>query len=734
MNPDMIHSLNSLRILSVDMINQAGSGHPGTALGAAPIIYSLYANHLKVNPLDPNWINRDRFVLSAGHGSALLYATLFMAGYDISIDDLVNFRRLNSKTPGHPELGKTPGVEVSTGPLGQGVANAVGMAIAEKYLRTLANDALPKQKLIDYYTYCLCGDGDLMEGVATEAAAIAGNLALDHLIILYDSNEVTLDGKIELSSSEDMIKKYMAMGFEVDFVQEGNDVREIDKAIERAKVNKKPTLIEIRTTIGRGSINEGKSIVHGKPLTKDDISNLRKKYKIETGPMEITENAVKYMRYSIANRVNSQYTEWHKYLKELKKVNNDSLKNLINFLENKDINAAINSNKFKIQNDYNEELRESNSKMLNILSERTKFFIGGSADVGSSTHTHLYKEIEMSKKYPAGRNIYFGVREHAMGAILNGMALSGLKVFGSCFLSFADYLLPALRMSCMMRLPVTYIFTHDSVRVGQDGPTHQPIEQLTYLRNIPNMVEFRPCDINEVIGAWDYITHNNEPTCVVLAKDEAHILAGTNGEEVKKGAYILRREKTKLDAVLVSSGIDITTIYLISEELRAKGIDTRVVSMPSMTLFKRQPKSYRESILPSNAKIISVEAGSTMCWNYFTKYTIGIDQFGISAVKDDVLNAVNFDYETILEKVEKYINGIEDEEASVVEETPIQEQPSTNENTESLEVVPTNNMEPTVTELQPNTQEVQVPVVEAQPVTQEVQVQVPTPPEVPPTQ
>ena len=661
MNPDMIHSLNSLRILSVDMINQAGSGHPGVALGAAPIIFSLYANHLKANPLDPNWINRDRFVLSCGHASALLYATLFMSGYELTIDDLVNFRRLDSKTPGNPELGKTPGVEVTTGSLGQGVANAVGMAIAEKYLRAMANEAVPKQKLIDYYVYCLASDGDLMEGIATEAAAVAGNLALDHLIILYDSNEVTADGKIGLSSNENMVRKYIAMGFEVDFVQEGNDVREIDKAIERAKYNKKPTLIEIRTTIGRGSMNEGKNIVHGKPLTNDDIVNLRKKYKINTGTMEITENAVKFLRYSIATRVNSSYTEWFKYLKELKKNNSSNVQNLINFLETKSINASIDSDKFRIQNDYNEELRESNSKMLNILSERTKFFLGGSADAASTTHTRLYKEIEMSRKYPTGRNIYFGSREQAMGAILNGMSLSGLKVFGSCYLSFADYLVPSLRMSCMMKLPVTYIFTHDSISVGQDGPTYQPIEQLTYLRNIPNLVEFRPCDINEVIGTWDYITHHNdEPTAIILSNNEAHILAGTNGKSVQMGAYILRKEKEKLDAILVSTGIDITTTYLISEELRAKGIDTRIVSMPSMTLFKRQSKEYQEQILPSSAKIISVESGSTMSWNYFTKNTIGINTFGISGEPSNVIEKMHFDYETILRKIENYINDIYD--------------------------------------------------------------------------
>ncbi len=655
MNPDLLHSLNSLRVLSVDMINQAGTGHPGIALGAAPILYALYANSLKINPRDPNWVNRDRFVMSAGHGSALLYATLFMAGFDISIDDLVNFRRLDSKTPGHPELGTTPGVEISTGSLGQGVANAVGMAIAEKYLRTIAADSLPKQKLIDYYTYVLASDGDLMEGVAEEAASIAGNLALDHLIILYDSNDVTVDGELKLSSSDDIIKKYLAMGFEVDYVKEGNEVTEISKAIERAKYNKKPTLIEIKTTIGRGSLNEGRSVVHGKPLSYDDIQNIRKKYKITTGPMEITENAVKYMRYSIANRINNEYTNWQSLYKQAKISSGEDIKKLIQFIETKSIGAEINSENFRIQNDYNEELRESNSKMLNILAERTKFFLGGSADISSSTHTKLYKEIEMSKKYPAGRNIYFGVREHAMGAILNGMSLSGLKVFGSCFLAFADYLMPALRMSCFMRLPVTYIFTHDSVSIGSDVPTHQPIEQLANIRNIPNLIDFRPCDINEVIGAWEYITHNSVPAAIFLSKDEAHILAGTNGKNVALGAYILRSEKTKLDAILLSTGTEVTTTYLISEELRAKGIDTRVVSMPSMNLFKKQPKEYQEKVLPKNAKIISIEAGSTMCWNYFTKYTIGINEFGYSGSKQDVLEKLHFSYEDILSKVEEYI-------------------------------------------------------------------------------
>ena len=659
MNPDLVHSLNSLRTLSIDMISQANSGHPGICLGAAPIIYSIYANHLKVNPVDPKWINRDRFVMSCGHGSALLYATLFMAGYDISIDDLVNFRRLGSKTPGHPEYGVTPGVEVSTGPLGQGFANAVGMAIAERYLAALFEDKIPKQKVVDYYVYCLASEGDLMEGVALEAAAVAGNLGLDRLIVLYDSNDVTLDGDLKLaSSSDDIIKKYIAMGWEVDYVQEGNDTREIDKAIVRAKYNKKPTLIEVKTVLGRGSINEGNHIVHGKPLTRDDIAQLKKKLNITTNHMEITENAVKYLRLSIANRINTPYNEWQKYFKNIKKDANAELTKLINFIEKQDIGMTFTSKSFKIQNDYMEELRESNSKLMNIISDRTKFFLGGSADLSSSCHTNLYKEIEMSKKYPAGKNIYFGVREHAMGAILNGMALSGLRVYGSTFLVFSDYLKPAMRMSAMMNLPVTYVLTHDSIGIGQDGPTHQPIEQLTMIRSIPRLVDFRPCDINEVVGCWDYIINNKRPAAIVLSKDEAHILSGTSGENTMKGAYVIRKEKEKIDAIVVATGLEVTTALLISEELKHKGIDLRIVSMPSMQLFLEQEEGYRKEVIPEGFKVITLEAGSTMPWYRFTKpeYTIGVNDFGFSGTKDEVLEKMGFDYESILKKIEEIVN------------------------------------------------------------------------------
>lgn len=656
MNPDLTHSLNSLRILSIDMISYAKSGHPGICLGAAPIIYSLYANHLRINPQNPNWINRDRFVLSAAHGSALLYATLFMAGYDVSIDDLVEFRKIGSKTPGHPELGKTPGVDVTTGPLGQGFATAVGMAMAERYLSAQLHEKVPKQKLIDYYVYCLVSDGDIMEGIFNEAASIAGTMGLSNLIVLYDSNGTTVDGPLSDTHTEDTIKKLLTMGWEVDYVPEGNDVREIDKAIERAKYNKKPTLIEIKTVIGRGSQHEGKSIIHGKPLTKEDIANLRKTLSIHTNTLEITENAVNYMRKSISHRLNDYYKEWNTIYQEMKNMatTDEDVAKIMTFLETKEDGLTFNCNNFKIQNDYLEELRESNSKMMNIISERSEYFLGGSADLATSCNTNLYKEVTMSKRVPLGRNIAFGLREHAMGAILNGFSLSGFRTFGSTFLAFADYLKPSIRMSALMNLPVTYIFTHDSVYIGEDGPTHQPIEQLTMLRSTPNLVVLRPADINEVIGCWDYIISSKRPTALILSRSEAHILAGTSGAGVKTGAYIVKKETARIDAVIVSTGIDFTTAYLVSEELRKAGYDLRLISMPSMELFLEQPQEVQDALIPPTAKVFTIEAGSTLCWYRIASRgcAIGIDTFGTSGQKDQVLNKLGFDFNSILQTVQ----------------------------------------------------------------------------------
>ncbi len=657
MNPDLVHSLNSLKCLSIDMISYAKGGNPGIALGAAPIIFDLFTNHLRIKPDDPKWANRDRFVMSAGHGSALLYAMMFMAGYDISIDDLVDYRKLDSKTPAYPEYGKTPGIEATTGPSGQGFANAVGMAIAGKYTAELLEQQMPKQRLIDYYVYCLVSDGDILEGITQEAASLAGTLGLGNLIVLYDSNATTSDGELKLSSTESTIQKFIHMGWEVDYVSEGNDVREIDKAIDRAKMNRKPTLIEIQTTIGKGSQHEGKSLIHAKPLTKEDITYLKKSLNITTNTLEITENAVKYARQAIANRVNTYYNSWNSAYNEALKINNDDIKNLLTFIKDGTTNINFNSNAFKIPGDYSEELRESNSKMLNILSDRSKFFLGGSCDLASFCHTSLYKEIEMSRRNRTGKNMQFGLREHAMAGVLNGLALCGFRPFGSTFLVYADYMKPAIRMTAMMNLPVTYVFTYDSPSIGEEGPTVAPVEQLTMLRSIPNLTVFRPADINEVIGCWDYIVNNKKTTAIVLSKDEAHIMEGTSAEETKKGAYIVKKEVERIDAVVVSTGIDFTNAYLATEELRSKGKDIRIVSMPSMDIFLSQPKEYRDSIIPPNTKVITIEGGSTAMWYRFASpdCAIGIDTFSYSGEPEEVLKKLGFDYESIVKKIEEKI-------------------------------------------------------------------------------
>jgi len=657
MNPDSTHSLNSLRVLSVDMISYSKSGYPGISLGAAPILFTLYTKFMKIKPSDPLWPNRDRFVLSAAHGSALLYAMLFMAGYDITIDDLVEYRKTGSKTPAMPEYKKTPGIDATTGPLGQGLATAVGMAMAEKYLASLVEEEVPKQKIVDYYTYCLVSDGDLMEGIADEAASLAGTLCLSKLIVLYDSNDITVDGSKSNADTENILSKYQAMGWEVDYVAEGNDSRKIEESIARAKQNRKPTIIEIKTTIGRGAPQQGRNIIHGKPLSREDLIHVRKVYNISTNTMEVTEKAVKYVKKAISDRCDSSYKNWQNLFKSTKKGASENLTKVLNLIETGNCEIPFSSGLFRLQNDYNEELRESNSKMLNIISDRSRFFLGGSADLASSCHTNLFKEVEMSRRNKNGKNIYFGLRENAMGAIMNGMALSGLRVFGSTYLIFADYLKPSLRMSAIMDLPVIYIFTHDSPILGEDGPTSQPIEQLAMLRTIPNLIVFRPADINEVIGVWDYTLKSKKPTAIVLSKDEAHILAGTSSDKVAQGAYIVRGETNRLDGVIVSTGTDFTTSYLISEELRAKGYDLRVVSMPSVNLFLQQPIEYQNAVLPPNAKIFTVEASSTMPWYRFASKNcaIGIDTFGTNGSKEDITKKLQYDYETILAKIEQQL-------------------------------------------------------------------------------
>lgn len=631
--------VNNIKSLGIDMIDCANNGHPGIVLGAANIIYTLYAKHMNINVEDPTWENRDRFVLSAGHGSALLYATLYMAGFDLTIDDLKRFRHIHSKTPGHPEYGMTMGVDMSTGPLGQGIASAVGMALAgkishEKYRLPKKSKLGKEQSLFDYHVYVLCGDGDLMEGISYEATSLAGSLKLNNLIVLYDSNNVSLDGKTENTFTENVIERFKALNWNTILVN-NNTISSIDKAIMEAKESDRPTLIEIKTIIGEGSINENSNKVHGKPLDKDDITKLKLKLKIDPTEFYVDMVAKENFSKQIKERSLKKYELFNRLVKEL-----DYHKTEVN----------LNLNDLSFSLDLLEELRTTNGKIMLEIAKRIPNFIGGSADVGSSTKAVLPNDLNNF----VGNNIYFGVREHAMGAVLNGLALNGYYSFGSTFLVFSDYLKPAIRMTALMNLPVTYIFTHDSVNIGQDGPSHQPIEQLVALRSIPNMLVFRPADAEEIVGCWEYIINNKKPSCLVLSRNKIPMNKLTDRRLVAKGGYIVRREND-LYAIIICTGSEVNLGIKIADYLYEEySLDVRVVSMPSKELFLKQPKEYQEEILPKGVRTIVIEAGSKYGWEgfvYSDKYLITLDRFGYSGTKEEVLKEMNFDYDQILQKI-----------------------------------------------------------------------------------
>lgn len=650
-------ALNSIKILALDMINKAGSGHSGIVLGAAPILYALYKEQIDVIPSNPNWINRDRFVMSAGHGSALLYSMLYHMGYNIDLEELKHFREISSLTPGHPEVKVTPGVDVSTGPLGQGVGMAVGIALAERYLNAIVNIEDKNSSLIDYYTYCLCGDGDLMEGISYEALSFASTQNLNKLILLYDKNNVSLDSDTKKTFTEDIEIRFEALDFNIINVKNGSDYKEISKAIKSAKKSDRPSIIICNTVIGKDSKLEGTNAVHGKPLDNEDLMNIRSKYKMTTEPFEMKREVLDYLQNYINKRVSKKYLEWQEEYTNIKEENSN-LHMLVNLLERNAFVIDFDDTKFKISDEYREALRESNHKIMNFISPKSPFFLGGSADLSSSCKTNLDKSTIQSEENPVGKNIYFGVREHAMGAILNGMALSNLKVFGSTFLSFSDYLKPAIRMSALMNLPVTYIFTHDSVYVGQDGPTHEPIEQLSMLRTIPNFITFRPADINEIMGSWEYILKNNCPTALVISKEERNKQKNTNAKFVKYGAYMVRKEKYHLDGIIIATGQELEMAMEISRDLFTLGIDTRVVSMPSMELFLKQNPKYEEQLLPKDVPTFVIEAGSSLIWNRFAskpEYIFGVNKFGMSGKTEDVVKYLKIDKNTILEKIANYL-------------------------------------------------------------------------------
>lgn len=642
--------IDNIRGLAIDMIDNAGSGHPGIALGAAPIITTLYNNHLIINPKDDRWINRDRFILSAGHGSSLLYATLYMAGFDISLDDLKEFRKMASKTPGHPELHVTPGVDISTGPLGQGLASSVGIAIGEKYLEKYFGE-----DIINYYTYVLCGEGDLMEGVSYEACSLAGKLGLNKLIVLFDSNGITLDGSLDNSFNENIKMRFEAQGWNYLNIADGEVTSEIDAAIEKAKQSDKPTLIEIKTTIGKFSELQGTSDVHGSPLKKDDITNIKNKLSLRDLPFQPTAEAVELMQQSIKDRCDELYDNWQKKYEELDKTFKKDLDSIINYKNPVKLKDII----YDAPTDMKEATRASSGKVINAISDIYPFLIGGSADVAKSTNAKINSSSAFSNNFPLGRNINFGIREHAMASISNGIALTGLTPFASTFFSFSDYLKPAIRMSALMDLPVIYVFTHDSITVGEDGPTHQPVEQLISLRSTPNLDVYRPADVNEVIGCYKAIFENRKPSAIVLGRNKVEINEYTNINETTKGAYILTKERKKLDAIIITTGEELNLSCKVKKELESKGYDIRIVSMPSIEVFERQDKSYKEEILPKNVKIFVIEASSSYSWYKYVKddnYLFTVDTFGYSAPKDTILEKFGLTEENIIKKIEELIN------------------------------------------------------------------------------
>lgn len=651
-NPERI--VNQIRCLGIDMIDAANSGHPGIVLGAAPIMYALYANHLNFDPENPEYFNRDRFIMSAGHGSALLYATLYMAGYDISLEDLKNFRQLDSKTPGHPEYGVTPGVDCSTGPLGQGFATAVGMAMAEANLRTRYN--IDKKEVIDFHTYVLCGDGDLMEGISYEAASLAGTLKLNKLIVLYDSNNVCLDGKTALTFNENISMRFVSQGWKVITVEDGNNVEAISNAIAEAKKSEdKPTLIEIKTVIGKGSILEGTNKVHGSPLTKEDITKLKEKWEIRDIPFQISQNTCDEFRALINERCNSLN---EKFMNMVSTLDEPTQKELAFFM-GKDKSIDFKDLIYDAPEDNIESPRDTSKKILNTIVKRTPFILGGSADLFAANKTYIDDEGNFSRENYLGKNIFFGVREHAMGAILNGLSLVGFRPYGSTFLSFQDYLKPAMRLTALMNLPNIYVFTHDSISVGEDGPTHQPVEQILALRSLPNMEVFRPADANEVIGAYKTIFEKESgPAAITLSRNKLPILEYTKGNEVEKGGYIALDTMRKPDGIVISSGEELHQVIEAAKNLKTKGIELRVVSMPNLERFLKQDEEYIESVIPVEIRKIVVEATTSYSWNkiiFNRKYIITQDQFGASGKWKDIYKKYGFDAKSLEEKIENLL-------------------------------------------------------------------------------
>ncbi len=654
-------SINTLRFLAVDAVEKAKSGHPGAPLGDAPIAYMLFHKIMRHNPAHAKWSNRDRFVLSNGHASAMLYSALHLSGYKVSLDDLQQFRQWHSITPGHPERGDTDGVEVTTGPLGQGLAMAVGLAMAEKHLAARYNQ--PGHNVVDHYTYTLCGDGDLMEGVSHEACSLAGTLGLGKLIVLYDDNLISLDGPTELSFTEDVAKRFDAYHWHVQRVADGNDLAAIEQAITAAQaVTDRPSIIAVRTIIGYGSPKAGSSKAHGEPLGAEDVKKTKEKLGWPADRSFYVPDEARKNWDTIRPRGSKLEAEWNALFVKYKQQFPDLAAEYERAFAGK-LPAGWEASVPKFAADSKPvATRVAANTVLNAIATKLPELIGGAADLSSSTKTTI-KDGGNFHLDPLGRNIFFGVREFGMCAAVNGMAAHGGVIpYGSTFFVFSDYCRPALRLAALMQTPSLFVFTHDSIGLGEDGPTHQPIEQITSLRAIPGLVDFRPADANETAAAWQVAIERRKPTFMALSRQDLPVLDPAQRDilqGVRQGAYILESGSASPDVILLAAGSEVSLVQQAAAELKAQGIVARVVSMPSMRLFEEQPDAYKASIFPDSLPVLAVEAGSPMCWwKYVGRHgdVIGVDRFGASAPGAIVMEKLGFSVPNVVAHAQKLVS------------------------------------------------------------------------------
>lgn len=657
-------SVNAIRVLSADAIQKANSGHPGLPLGTAPVAYELFAKHMNYNPHNPDWVNRDRFVLSGGHGSMLLYSLFHLFGIgNLSLEEVKNFRQFGSLTPGHPEYGHTVGVEATTGPLGQGMAMAVGMAMAEAHLSSVFNkEGFP---VVDHYTYVLGGDGCMMEGISSECFSLVGTLGLSKLIVFYDSNNISIEGSTDIAFTEDVVTRFKAFGFQTIEVEDGNDLEAIGKAIEEAKADKtRPSLIKVNTLIGYGCpAKQGKASAHGEPLGVDNVAALKENINWPCkGDFEVPKEVYDHYK-ELADNMAKAEDKWNELFAAYVEKYPEMKELWDNYFDGYDMSDLFNSDEYWAKGDKPEATRSTSGTILNMIKKAMPNLIGGSADLAPSNKTNMKDAGDFSKDNYAGTNLHFGVREQAMAAIGNGLALhGGLKAFVATFFVFSDYVKPMARLSALMKLPLTYVFTHDSIGVGEDGPTHEPVEQLAAFRSLPDFTVFRPCDRTETAAAWMYAVENEcGPTGLVLTRQNLPQIEGSSKDALKGGYVIAESEKAVPDAIIIASGSEVSLAINAKEELKKSGIDVRVVSMPSMELFDKQSAEYKESVLPNAVrKRVAVEALSDFGWYKYVGLdgkVIAMEGFGASGPAATLFEHFGFTVDNVVKTVKEVVNA-----------------------------------------------------------------------------